>query len=224
MELAEIEALVKDNPDAVAAIKAATESLGKLPDLEAKVGALAKLEQDVTNLKTVNADLLTQKDQWKKGQTGSQAEYNALLEKIAASDKKIEELSAGIQAKDAEATKAQAEKRETDLKALAIAAASSAKALRPDEEYIILKAKGLIGHDEKGQAFYHKLNDKGEPVKVKDAKELMDWWIGSDKTRQSAGGPQGVGGDHRGGAGENDTTPKSRTEARAALRNIFTPA
>lgn len=217
MELAEIETLVKDNPEAVAAIKAANERLGKFGDLEAKASGAEKLAQDIANLKAVNDDLLKQKDEWKKGHTGSQAEHNALLERQKATEAKLEEMSKALKAADEEKAKAITEGRQTDLKAKVMAAASEAKAIRPEEEFIILQAKGLIGHDDKGQPFFHKLNDKGEPVKVADAKELLTWWIDRDKTRQAAGSGPGIGGDHRGGAPQNDA-PKSRAEARAAFR------
>lgn len=223
MELAELETIVKDNPDAVAAIKAASEKLGKIPELETKLGEASKLVHDVANLKAINDDLLKQKEEWKKGATGTQAEYNALIERQKATETKLDEVSGKLTAAEEEKAKAISESREANLKTSVTTAATAVNALRPEEEFIILKAKGLVGHDDKGKEFFHKLNEKGEPVKVSSAKELLEWWIGSDKTKQAAGGKPGVGGDHRGGGDLGPQTPASRNEARAALRNIFMP-
>lgn len=218
MELEQITELLKDNPDAVTALKGFGEKLAKLPDLETKVASLTTIETDLANIKKVNEDLLKQKDEWKKGKTGTQAELNALLEKIAASDAKMATFEADLKKEREEKASALAASRETDLKAGIVAQGSKMKGLNPEDDFILLKAKGLIGHDADGKPFFNKLNDKGEPVKVANVEELMTWYYEKDKTRVGAMGSSGTGGSHTGGGKTEIGTPTSRAEARAAFR------
>jgi hypothetical protein len=224
MDFAQLQELVKDNADAVTFVK---EFAGKLPDmeaklallpdLEAKVAGATKLETDIANLKSINADLESQKANWKKGHSGTQAEFNALKEQIAANEAATKALNEKLTNAEKEAGAAKEAKRESDLKASVVASASKLKGREPDDDFILLKAKGLTGIDAEGKPFYNKLNDQGQPVKLNSADELMAWYYDRDKSRVSGSGIGGAGANHTGGGGESGTI-SSREQARAGFR------
>jgi hypothetical protein len=224
MDFAQLQELVKDNADAVTFVK---EFAGKLPDmeaklallpdLEAKVAGATKLETDIANLKSINADLEGQKANWKKGQTGTQAEFNALKEQIAANEAATKALNEKLTNAEKEALAAKSQQRESDLKAAVVASASKLKGREPDDDFILLKAKGLTGLDADGKPFYNKLNEQGQPVKLNSADELMTWYYTRDQSRVSGSGIGGAGGEHLGG-GSVAVIPNSREQARAGFR------
>lgn len=45
----------------------------------------------------------------------------------------------------------------------------------PEDEYILLKHKGLVGYKEDGTPFYFKLDEGGQKVPVSSPRDLMRW-------------------------------------------------
>ena len=240
MEFTEIETALADKPEILAEVKSLHERAGKFtPEIEAEVGKLTEykghseayakllketgakdvdgLIKDFGNLKSSNADLVKQRDTWKaNGKGASSPEYLALEEKIAEGTRKLEEITGKMTAAETAAATAQAEKRESDLKASVVAAAGKMKAVDPEEDLILLKAKGLTGHDENGTPYFYKLNDAGQKVAVNSADEMVAAYYAKRPDRLSASGVTGTGGRHTKTEGGNvEMTAK---EAVAALR------
>lgn len=237
-----IAAALADKPDVLNFVKGLDEKAARItPDVEAdlpKLGeykahhaALTKILGDVQakdaealltdfkNLKATNADLVKQRDAWKAGGKGADSpEYRALQEQIEANKTATAEIQAQLKAAQEKATAADVAKRETDLKAAVIAAAAKGKARAPEDDFLLLKAKGLVGYKEDGTPFYHKLNEKGEKVAVGSPDELLAWYLAADPSRVGGSGNAGPGASHRGTGGEGAPEIKSREEARAAFR------
>jgi hypothetical protein len=225
MEFTEIETALADKPEVLAYVKGLNEKAGKLtPEIEADLGKLGEyksaadafsrilketgakdtdgLLKDFGNLKTVNADLVKQKDSWKSTGKGTDSpEYRALEEKIAEGQKKLDEITTKMTDAEKAAASATAEKRETDLKSAVIAAAGKNKATEPDDIHILLKARGLIGHKEDGTPYFNKLNDKKEAVAVGSVDEVVAWLAETRKDLFSGSGVTGTGSSHKGGSG-----------------------
>lgn len=214
-------------------IEKALPDLAKLPELQTHSAALAKilaetkakdadtLLTDFKNIVSVKEDLLRQKETWKANGKGADSpEYKALEEKIAeiqkASEDRIKAIEDESKANKDAAAKAVSEKRETDLKSSILTAASKEKIRDPEDEWIILKAKGLVGHKEDGTPFYHKLNDKGEKVDAQNPAALMKWYAETYQGKVDPSSKGGTGQDHRGGEGGGDS-PKTASEARKAF-------
>ena len=228
----------KLTPEVEAAIPKLGE-LAKLPDLTAKSEALAKLLEEtkakdpaallkeITTVKAANADMIRRLEKVKEGGgAGAEGspEYKALEEKFnastAANDERIKVLEAENKTNKDTAAAATLKARDTDLKNAVIAAAAKHKIKNPDDEFLLLKAKGLIGHKEDGTAFFHKLNEKGEKVDAGSAEALIKHLAETDKTKVDASGKGGAGQDHKGGAGGEGETPKTVQEARRAFRGV----
>jgi hypothetical protein len=240
-----LNAALADKPDALTFIKgldakaerftpeveAAIPKLGdlaKLPELQTQASALQKvlgdlkakdadsLIRDFNNLKTVNADLVKQRATGGGGGTGDvtqSPEYKALMEKLEAATKKL----------DTEATeKASAVKsqRETDLKAALVTAGAKHKIKDVEDEFLLLQAKGLVGHKEvegKHVPFFYRLNEKGEKVDAGSADALMKHIAETAKHKVDASGKGGAGAAHGGTGGGTGEGPKTAAEARKAM-------
>jgi len=207
--------------------------LAKIPELQTSAAALAKILEvtkakdadavisDFAGLKGANADLVRQRDNWKAtGKSTDSPEYKALEEKIT---QQQQEFGAKITALETEsrtnkeaATRSALEKRDTDLKSAVISAASKFKIRDAEDEFLLLKAKGLIGHKEDGTAFFYKLNEKGEKVDAVSAEGLLKHIAETNKAKVDASGKGGVGADHKGGVGTEEG-PKTASEARGAF-------
>ncbi len=240
MEFAEIETALASNPDALAFVKGLHDRASKFtPEIEAEVGKLGEykghseayakllsgtgakdadsLLTDFGNLKSSNADLVKQRDNWKaNGKGQSSPEYLALEEKIAESTKKLEEITGKMTAAEKAAADAQIQKRDTDLKSSIIASAGKLKATEPDDIHILLKARDLIGHKEDGTPFFYKLNDKQERVAVNSAEEVVTWLSVSRKDLFAGSGITGTGGSHK--AGEPGEGVINHADAKANYR------
>jgi len=177
-QILEIEA-IKSNPGFVQELKDAFD----------RASALEKVKQ-------ANADLTGQRSTWeseKKDLTtklaeatktgGATPELRALQEQLAAVQAEMKS------AKDAEA-KAVGEKRVTDLKNSVVGAATSA--ISPNQVYALMQTDGLVGHGEDGKAFYHRINERGEPVAAKPD-EAVAAFLKSNPHLERASGTQGSG-------------------------------
>lgn len=199
---------------------------------ETKASDADKLLKDFTNLKTINADLERQRSEWKKGGgAGSGAgdpkdtpEYKALEEKLANAttdfNTRLKAIEDESKANKEAATTSAAEKRETDLKASVISAAAKHKIRDAEDEFLLLKAKGLVGYAEKDGThtpFFHKLNEKGEKVDAGSADALMAHIAATNKAKVDASGKGGTGGDHKGSGGAGAEAPKTAADARRAF-------
>jgi hypothetical protein len=241
MELSELETQLADKPEVLTVVKGLFERAGKFtPELEADVGKLSEykshseayvkllagtgakdheaLLKDFGNLKTVNADLLNQKKTWAAGGKGTDSpEYRALEEKIAEGQRKIEEITTKMTDAEKSAETAKIEKRETDLKSSIVTAASKSKATEPEDIFILLKTKGLTGHNEDGTPFYRKLNDQGQAVSVTTAEEMVEAFAAKRKDLFAGSGVGGTGSDHRGKDHKVDGAPSPQEARRAFL-------
>ncbi len=248
MDQAGLEALVANNPDALALVKdlgckaaqLTPEVIADLPKLgEYKTGhaAMAKILEttkakdaatlltDFTNLKTVNADLVAQKDKWKADGKGKESpEYLALLEQIDANKKETEKILSKLTAAEEKEVKTTAEKRESDLKAAVIAAAGKGKANDPEDIHILLKARGLTGIKDDGTPFFHKLNAEGKAVDAGSAEAAVTAFLEKRKDLVGSSGTGGTGGGHKGAADDKPTMPANRAQARAEFKAARTGA
>ena len=244
MEYSEVEALLADKPDALAIVQGLNARASKFtPEIEADVAKLAEykghsaaytkiltdtgakdaegLLKDFGNLKTVNADLLEKKKVWIAGGKGENSpEMLALKEEIAASKTALEEIKGKMTDAEKAAETAKLEKRETDLKSSIVTSASKNKATEPEDIFILLKTKGLTGHDEAGKPFFRKLNDQGQAVAVNTAEEMVTAFAAKRKDLFAGSGVSGVGGEHRGTEpGDEKMTPQQARSAFLASRS-----
>lgn len=185
MELDKILEAFKDNPEAQTAIKAKFE----LADAAEKI-------------KLANADLTKQREAWeaekkaKPSASGNLADINALAEQLRTIQTELEK-------EKSEKAKALNESRQKDLKSSIIALASQGKAKKPDQIVKLLLADGLVGHKEDGTPYFHKLNEKGEPVSAKP-EEVVNWYLGQNLHLVDGSGTQGSGSNTRGsGVGDS---------------------
>lgn len=245
----EIETALADRPDVLTFVKGldakadkftpdiekALPDLAKLPELMAHSAAVTKLLTetkakdadtllaDFKNLKSINADLISQRDA-NKGKTGDVTktpEYLALEEKLtnATNDfttrfKTLEDTAKAD--KDAKAA-AILSQRKTDLKSAVISAAAGEKIRKPDDEFLLLEAKGLVGHKEDGTPFFFKLNEKGEKVDAGSAAGLMKWIAETDKAKVDPSAKTGTGQEHKGNGGGSGDVPMTAKDARRAF-------
>lgn len=217
--------------------------LPKLGEYKSAAAALAKvladtkakdaeaLIKDFGAIKSVNLDL---KGQVEKLKTGAPAagtvdikdhpDFKAVLEQVETIKRESTERIAALENesktnKDA-AARADAEKRDTDLRASVIAAAAKFKIKNAEDEFLLLKAKGQIGYTEKDgkhAPFFHKLNEKGEKVTVSSAEELIQHIANTDKSKVDASGKGGAGAQHGGAGGPGVDVPKTAAEARSGF-------
>ena len=172
------------------------------PDLAKEVTDTFALAAAAEKIKTANADLIKEREEGKSNLSaekkkvaeleakikegagsGDKAELNQALERLAALEKS---------AKDSEerAKKADAEKRDTDLQNAVLAAAG--EALKPEQVFTLMRSEGLIGHTEDGKPFYHRRNDKNEPV-AGSPQEVMDWYLTTNAHLKKPSGNAGSG-------------------------------
>ena len=247
MDQAGLEALVATNADALALVKDLGGKAAKLtPEVEADLGKLGEykghsaavtklltetkakdadsLIKDFNNLKSVNADLVQQRETWKNtGDKVDKADYLALQEKITANEAATKLIQEKLTAAEQKEATTAGEKRETDLKSAIVTAASKSNATDPDDIFILLKARGLTGFKEDGKQFFNKLNEKGEAVSCANAAEMVTAFLDKRKDLVKASGG-GTGGRHIGGDGDNNQPVTSREEARAKFKTSRTGA
>lgn len=218
-------------------LEKALPDLGKLGEYKASATALAKiltetkakdadtLIKDFATVVSIKDDLLKQKKEGKLGGEGGDVtkapEFLALQEQIADIQKKSEERIAALEteSKTSKETtaKAEADRRESDLKSSILSAAAENKLRKPEDQYLLLKAKGLIGHKEDGTPFFNKLNANGEKVAVTNARELAKWIAETDKAAVDPSGKGGTGQDHKGTGGGGADAPTTVKDARRAF-------
>lgn len=226
--LPDFEKALPDLPK-IAEYKAAAAALTKLLT-ETKAKDADALLTDFKNVVSVKDDLLKQKKEGKLGGEGGDVtkapEYRALQEQIAeikkASDERIAALENESKTAKESAARSESEKRETDLKASVVTAASKYKIRDPEDEFLLLKAKGLIGYAEKeGKQvpFFHKLNEKGEKVDAGSADALLKHIAETQKSKVDPSAKQGAGQEHRGqgGGGQKEVAMSSAAAHSAFL-------
>jgi hypothetical protein len=213
--------------------------LAKLPELQTQASALQKvlgdlkakdadsLIRDFNNLKTVNADLVKQRATGGGGGTGDvtqSPEYKALMEKLEAAttdfNTKLGDITKKLDTEATEKASAVKSQRETDLKAALVTAGAKHKIKDVEDEFLLLQAKGLVGHKEvegKHVPFFYRLNEKGEKVDAGSADALMKHIAETAKHKVDASGKGGAGAAHGGTGGGTGEGPKTAAEARKAM-------
>lgn len=192
MDLDKILEAFKDQPEAQAAIKSKFE----LADAAEKI-------------KNSNLDLTRQREEWEKKEAdykkakpstgGSSADLNAALERIAT-------IESELQKEKTEKVKAVTESRNKDLRSTVISKAGELRAKKSDQVFHLMQAEGLIGFKEDGSSFYHRKNDKGEPVAV-DANESINWYLNQNPHLVDSSGNQGPGNTSRTSPGGDQWDP-----------------
>jgi len=172
---------VFEKAEAAAKIQTANQDLSRERDeLKAKLGAAGT---EKAALESVKKDLETKLAEAQKG-TPDQAVLNGLNDKIAALTKVVEDEKADKQ-------KVIQEKRAADLKSAVVSAAG--KAINPNQVVTLMQAEGLVGINEKGEHFYHKRNDKGEPI-AQTPEEAVEAYLSSNAHLVKSSGNGGSGG------------------------------
>ncbi len=218
-------------------IEAALPKLATIPEMEKSVTALAKilaetkaenadkLIADFKNVTSVNADLIKQRTAWIAGGKGADSpEYKALEERITTLTTdfaaQIKTLTEESKANKDTAAAAVVSKRETDLKSSIVTAGAKHKIKDIEDEFVLLQAKGQVGHKEvdgKHVPFFYKLNEKGEKVDAGSADALMKHIADTFKHKVDPSGKGGPGADHRGAGGGGADSPASVADARKAF-------
>lgn len=184
MPLEQILELVKDKPELAQEIK----------DLADKAGALEKA-------KTANADLTRQREAWEAKEKGLTSQLDALKKSGSGSSPEYlqlkEQLDSLIEKNrltEERASKAESEKRTTDLKN-EVVGVSASKVHNPNQVVTLMTAEGLIGHDDDGKPFFHRVNDAGQAVKARNAEEAVSAFLKANPHLEKASGSQGSGRD-----------------------------
>jgi len=176
--------MLKDNPDFIQEIN---DAFGKAEALEKVKQANAEIIAERETLKNDKRDLQAKIANAQKDSGSGNAELNALKEQLAA-------VQGEIQAAKSEADKARSEKRDTDLKNSVVGLEVAAKrSYNPNQLFTVMLADGLVGHGEDGKPYYHRINDKGEPVKAKSPEEAIDAFLKLNPHMEKSSGAQGSG-------------------------------
>lgn len=194
MPLKDFQELVKDKPEllkeveqvfdkaeAAAKIQQANQDISRERD-DLK-GKLATLTTEKSTLEGAKKDLETKLAEAQKG-TPDQAVLNGLKDQIATLQKAVDD-------EKADKAKAVQEQRATALKSAIVSAATNA--INPNQVFALMQAEGLVGINDKGEAFYHKRNDKGEPIALKP-EEAVSAFLTSNKHLEKSSGNGGSGG------------------------------
>lgn len=195
MPLQDFRELVKDKPELLKEVEqvfgkaeaaekiqsANTDISRERDDLKAKVGTLTT---EKASLEGVKKDLELKLAEAGKGAKPDEAVLNGLKEQIANLQKTQTE------AAEREA-KAIQDKRAMELKSSIISAAG--KAVNPNQVFALMQAEGLVGITDKGESFFHKRNEKGEPIALK-AEEAVEAYLSSNAHLVKSSGNGGSGG------------------------------
>jgi DNA repair exonuclease SbcCD ATPase subunit len=195
MSLKEIQELVKDKPELLKELEQVferAEASTKIQDAnkdlvrerEELKAKLVKAADEKTGLETAKKDLEGKLSEAGKGAKPDEAVINGLNDKIAKLEKAQQDLV------DRE-TKAIQAKRETELKNAVLSAAGNA--VDPNKVFVLMQAEKLIGIDDKGEAFFHKRGDKGEPIAQKP-EEAVAAYLTANKFLEKSSGNGGSGG------------------------------
>lgn len=139
------------------------------PELLAYVTQIEESASKADKMKTLNDSIVSERDGLKKTikdleektKNGTNTvNDDAVLNAMKA---KVEELTGKIDGLVKERDTAVSDKKATDLKNSIVSAASTHKALKPDDLFVLMQAKKLVGYDDNGNAFYHKINAAGQP-------------------------------------------------------------
>ena len=182
MPIEQILELLKDSPDLIQEVKDHFDRAGALDKVK---GANLELTTQRTAWENEKKDLKAQIAAATKGDGTGNAELNALKEQLAT-------LTADIQAAKATADKATKDKLTTDLRNDIVTAAAP-KSINAGQVFALMQTEGLVGYGEDGKPFYHRVNDKGEPVKAKNAGEAVEAFLKSNAHLEKSSGNGGSG-------------------------------
>jgi peptidoglycan hydrolase-like protein with peptidoglycan-binding domain len=177
-QILEIEA-IKSNPGLVQELK---DAFDKASALETVKKANADITAERETLKNEKKDLAAKLEDAKKG-GGATPELRALQEQLA-------DLTQKWNQAEEKATKAERANKAAELKSSVVSAASSA--ISPNQVFALMQTEGLVGHGEEGKPFYHRINEKGEPVAAKPD-EAVAAFLKSNPHLEKASGSQGSG-------------------------------
>lgn len=179
-------------------IEQITELLKDKPELIQEVKDIFDRASALDTVKKANSDLTTERETWKtekkdlqakiaaKKEDGTgNAELNSLKEQLAA-------LTEAHKASEEKAKKATQDKLSTDLRNDIVTAAAP-EAINASQVFALMQAEGLTGYGEDGKAFYHRVNDKGEPVKAKSPAEAVQAYLKSNPHLAKSSGNEGSG-------------------------------
>lgn len=184
MPLEQILELVQDKPELAQELK----------DLADKASALEKV-------KTANTELTTQREAWEAEKKGLKNQLDALKKTGGGTSPEFLQLKEQLDAlteknrlAEERASKAESEKRTTDLRN-EIVGVSASKVHNPNQVVTLMIAEGLIGHDADGKLFFHRVNDAGQAVKARNAEEAVSAFLKANPHLEKASGSQGSGRD-----------------------------
>lgn len=199
MPIADFQELVKAH---VPADKQAglLEEVGQVFD---KAGAAIKIQEANTQLvedrktlettvKTLTAERATLDTDKKtlEGRLKSALEGKVDLAEVNAIREELKTVKEGIAKSDAEKQAALKSQAETELMNTVLGAATTAK--NPDQVFILMKAKGLVGFKEDGKPFFVKFNAEGQPVALKPV-EAVEAFLAENEHLRAASGTKGSG-------------------------------
>jgi hypothetical protein len=181
IDIAKLEAAFKDSPELLAELKSTLETAGNAESISTNNKELAaqrkKMEKDM-------ADLQSKLDEHSKSNKKKvdPADHAAVLERM-------ESLEAKLAAADERAIKAEQSAVDKDISNQIIAHATDSN--DPEAVLTLMRAKGLVGVNE-GKTFFHKLDDKGNPVSA-DPKAAVAAFLEKNTYLRKSSGTQGAG-------------------------------
>jgi len=174
------------------------EILKDKPELLAEFTLLADAATAKGKVQEANAALITERDTLKSSITALKekkangeasptdiAVLNSLKERLDAVTTEVKTLKT-------ERDTAVAESKQKDLKSAIISAAATHRAMNPEDLFILMAGKKMIGHGEDGKPFFHKINTEGAPVAV-TAEEAVVALKTSSPNLFAASGTRGSG-------------------------------
>jgi hypothetical protein len=181
------------------------------PELLKELKETFELAGATQKVKDANADLTRQRESWeakekswateKAALEGQKKELEGKLTDAGKGAKPDEAVLNGLKDQIAKLEKAQQEatereqkaiqsKRETELKNSIISAAGDA--VDPNKVFVLMRAENLAGLDDKGEPFFHKRGDKGEPIAQKP-EEAVAAYLAANKFLVKSSGNGGSG-------------------------------
>ena len=171
------------------------------PELAQEIKDLVDKASVVETVKANNLDLTRQREAWEAEKKGFNSKLEALQKSGSGSSPELLQLKEQVDSlieknrlSEERASKAEAEKRTTDLKG-EIVGVSASKVHNPNQVVTLMISEGLIGHGEDGKPFFHRVNDAGQAVKARNAEEAVSAFLKANPHLEKASGSQGSGRD-----------------------------
>jgi predicted RNase H-like nuclease (RuvC/YqgF family) len=198
MPLADIQALIRthapDKPDLLKEVEQVFDQAGALQKVKDANADLTRQREDLEKqvreakaalpaLETQKKDLEARLAEVQKGIKPDEAVVNGFKEEISKLTKRLNDA-------DAEKATALQKQQSTELQNSVISAAG--KAINPKQVFALMQTEGLVGIKD-GSAFFHKLNEQGQPVALKP-EEAVESFLKQNPHLEKASGTAGSGG------------------------------